>query len=134
MGVFVMMNNYFHDVATAMLLVASILMMFLIKEVERHGNIEVKKLFVDLYPKMSHIIGGTIVFIIMAGIVRTFTYKDFEWANAVGNEQVPAIIVKHILVVLFLFFGFRGWIRVHKRAKAMKEELIESRIAEAKAK
>lgn len=132
MGVFVMMNNYFHDVATAILLVASILMMFLIKEVERHGNMEVKRLFVDLYPKMSHIIGGTIVFIIMAGIVRTFTYKDFEWANAVGNEQVPAIIVKHVLVVLFLFYGFRGWIRVHRRVKAMKEEVVEFRVAEAK--
>lgn len=131
MGVFVMMNNYFHDVATAMLLVASILMMFLIKEVERHGNIETKRLFVDLYPKMSHIIGGTIVFIVMAGIVRTFTYKDFEWANAVGNEQVPAIIVKHVLVVLFLFFGFRGWFRVHRRVKEMKEEVMEARIMEA---
>lgn len=134
MGVFVMMNNYFHDVATAMLLVASLLMMFLIREVERHGNIETKRLFVDLYPKMSHIIGGTIVFIVMAGIVRTFTYKEFEWANAVGNEQVPAIIVKHILVVLFLFFGFSGWLRVHRRVKTMKEELMQARIAEAKAK
>lgn len=134
MGVFVLMNNYFHDVATAMLLVASLLMMFMIREVERHGNIETKKLFLDVYPKISHIIGGTIVFIIMAGIVRTFTYKDFEWANAVGNEQVPAIIVKHVLVVLFLFFGFRGWIRVHRRVKEMKEEVLKERIAEAKAK
>lgn len=134
MGVFVLMNNYFHDVATAMLLMGSLLMMFLIKEVERHGNTEAKQLFVDIYPKMSHIIGGTIVFIIMAGIVRTFTYKEFEWANAVGNEQVPAIVVKHVLVVLFLFYGFRGWIRVHKKAKAMKEELIQTRIAEAKLK
>lgn len=134
MGVFVMMNNYFHDVATAMLLMASLLMMFLIREVERHGNIETKKLFVDLYPKISHIIGGAIVFIVMAGIVRTFTYKDFEWANAVGNEQVPAIIVKHILVVLFLFFGFRGWFRVHKRVKEMREEIVELRVAEAKGK
>lgn len=134
MGVFVLMNNYFHDVATAMLLVASLLMMFMIREVERHGNIETKKLFLDVYPKISHIIGGTIVFIIMAGIVRTFTYKDFEWANAVGNEQVPAIIVKHVLVVLFLFFGFRGWFRVHKRVKEMREEIVELRIAEAKGK
>lgn len=131
MGVFVMMNNYFHDVATAMLLVASLLMMFLIREVERHGNVEVKKMFVDLYPKMSHIIGGTIVFIVMAGIVRTFTYKEFEWANAVGNEQVPAIIVKHIVVVIFIIVGLKGWIRVHRRVKEMKEELVQARIEEA---
>ena len=134
MGVFVLMNNYFHDVATAMLLMASLLMMFMIREVEKHGNIETKRLFLDVYPKISHIIGATIVFIIMAGIVRTFTYKDFEWANAVGNEQVPAIIVKHVLVVLFLYFGFRGWFRVHKRVKEMKEEVLNVRIAEAKAK
>lgn len=133
MGVFVMMNNYFHDVATAMLLVASLLMMFLIREVERHGNVETKKLFVDVYPKMSHIIGGTIVFIVMAGIVRTFTYKEFEWANAVGNEQVPAIIVKHVLVIIFLVVGLRGWFRVHRRVKEMRKELIEVRIAEANA-
>lgn len=132
MGVFVLMNNYFHDVATAMLLVASLLMMFMIREVESHGNIETKKLFVDVYPKMSHIIGGTIVFIFMAGIVRTFTYKEFEWANAVGNEQVPAIIVKHTLVIIFLVAGLRGWFRVHKRVKEMKEELVQSRIAEGK--
>lgn len=132
MGIFVMMNNYFHDVATALLLVASLLMMFLIREVEKHGNREVKRLFVDLYPKMSHIIGGTIVFIVMAGIVRTFTYSEYEWANAVGNEQVPAIIVKHVLIVIFLIVGLRGWIKVHKSAKHMREELIEHRIADAK--
>ncbi|MDT8316483.1 MAG: hypothetical protein RQ824_00640 [bacterium] len=131
MGVFVMMNNYFHDVATAMLLVASILMMYMIREVERHANIETKRFFVDVYPKMSHIIGGTIVFIFMAGIVRTFTYEEFEWANAVGNEQVPAIIVKHVLVVVFLIVGLRGWFRVHKRVKEMKEEIIQVRIDEA---
>ena len=133
MGVFVLMNNYFHDVATAMLLVASLLMMFLIRTVEKHNNLEVKRLFVDLYPKMSHLIGGAIIFIVMAGIVRTFTYKEFEWANAVGNEQIPAIIVKHVLVVLFLVVGLLGWIRVHKRAQQMKEEIIQARIDEAKA-
>ena len=132
MGVFVMMNNYFHDVATALLLMGSLLMLFLFREVEKHNNLKVKQLFVDIYPKMSHIISGAIVFIVMAGIVRTFTYKEFEWANAVGNEQVPAIIVKHILVVVFLVVGLRGWIIVHKRVKAMKQELLDAIVAEAK--
>ena len=134
MGIFVMMNNYFHDVATAMLVVASLLMFFLFKEVEKQKNNETKQLFVNVYGKLSHIIGGTIIFIIMAGIVRTFTYKEFEWANAVGNEQVPAIIVKHILVVFFLVFGLRGWIKVHRRVRKMREELLDVLIKKAKAK
>ena len=134
MGIFVMMNNYFHDVATAMLVVASLMMFFLFKEVQKQNNSQTKQLFVDVYGKLSHIIGGTIIFIIMAGIVRTFTYKEFEWANAVGNEQVPAIIVKHILVVFFLVFGLRGWIKVHKRVKQMREELLADLIKKGRKK
>lgn len=124
-GVLVMMNNYFHDVASAMLIIAVLFMVFMTKEIENTSSSDVKLYFSNIYKKMSHVIGGTVIFIFMAGIVRTFTYKDFEWANAVGAEQVPAIIVKHLIILFFVVYGIIGWVKLHKRVKKIREELKE---------
>ncbi len=121
-GILVMMNNYFHDVASAMLIIAVLFMVFMTKDIENASR-DVKIYFSDVYKKMSHVIGGTVIFIFMAGIVRTFTYKDFEWANAVGAEQVPAIIVKHLIILFFVVYGIIGWLKLHKKIKKIREEI-----------
>ena len=123
-AVLVMMNNYFHDFAAAVLIVSVLLTFFMAREIESKGK-DVKLYFSNVYTRMSHVIGITLAFIFMAGIVRTFTYKDFEWANAVGTEQVPAIIVKHLIILFFVVYGIIGWIKLHKKVKRIREEIKE---------
>ena len=65
----------------------------------------------DFYPKL------------FAGTIRTFTYKEFEWAKAVGVGQVHAIIVKHVILGGIFFYGIALWIKAHKIIKRMRTEL-----------
>lgn len=60
---------------------------------------------------------------LFAGTIRAFTYKDFEWANAVGVGQVYAIMVKHVILGGIFFYGVALWIRSHKMVKEVRKEL-----------
>ena len=96
-------------------------------KVEEIGSRESKEIFLGTYPTLVHIIGGAIIFMLFAGVIRTFTYKEFEWANAVGNDQVPAIIVKHIFLGGIFFYGVVLWVKSHKKVKEMRKELAAGR-------
>ena len=122
-GILVMMNNYFHDLAAGIVFVCGVVMYASVKKAEETGSIEVKKFFLGVYPTLVHIIGGAIIFMLFAGVIRTFTYKDFEWANAVGVGQVYAIMVKHVVLGGIFFYGIALWIKSHKKVNEMRKEL-----------
>lgn len=122
-GILVMMNNYFHDLAAGIVFVCGVVMFVSVKRAEEAGSIEAKRLFLGVYPTLVHIIGGAVIFMLFAGVIRTFTYKEFEWANAVGNAQVPAIIVKHIMLGGIFFYGIALWIKTHGKVKEMRLEV-----------
>ena len=126
-GILVMMNNYFHDLAAGIVFVCGMTMFVLARKVEEIGSRESKEIFLGTYPTLVHIIGGAIIFMLFAGVIRTFTYKEFEWANAVGNDQVPAIIVKHIFLGGIFFYGVVLWVKSHKKVKEMRKELAAGR-------
>lgn len=118
-----MMNNYFHDLAAGIVFVCGVFIFTSARKAEVAGSREVKEFFLGTYPVLVHILGGSIIFMLFAGTIRTFTYKDFEWANAVGIGQVYAIIVKHIILGSIFFYGVAMWVRAHKKIKTMRKEL-----------
>lgn len=122
-GVLVMMNNYFHDFATALVVVTTYGMLYLVKHAEKDGGEGVKRMVLAVYPKMVHLAGGSVIFVFFAGIVRSFTYKEYEWHDAVASGQVGAIMVKHIILGILFAIGIYFWIKVHKRIKAFRAEL-----------
>jgi hypothetical protein len=117
------MNNYFHDFAAGVVFVCGIVMFKMVDWAQKMESREAKEIVQGAYPTVVHIIGGAIIFMLFAGIIRTFTYKDFEWANAVGIGQVPAIIVKHIIVGGIFFYGVALWIKAHRKIKEIRTEL-----------
>lgn len=117
------MNNYFHDFAAGVVFVCGIVMFKMVDWAQKMESREAKEIVQGVYPAVVHIIGGAIIFMLFAGVIRTFTYKDFEWANAVGIGQVPAIIVKHIVVGGIFFYGVALWIKAHKKIKEIRKEL-----------
>ena len=121
-GILVMLNNYFHDFFTATFLVCSYAMVLLVKFVMDRGE-EPKRLVVDIYPKLLHLNVGSVIFLFMAGIVRAFTYEKYEWANAIGTGQVPALMVKHALLFGLFFYAVFLWIGVHKKIQSLRREL-----------
>lgn len=126
-GILVMMNNYFHDLAAGIVFVCGVVMFVSVKKAQDMGSREVKEFFLGVYPTLVHIIGGSIIFMLFAGVIRTFTYKDFEWANAVGVGQVYAIIVKHLVLGGIFFYGVTQWVRAHKIVREIRKDLGMSR-------
>lgn len=122
-GILVMMNNYFHDFAAGIVFVCGVMMFVMVNKAIAIDSREAKKIVLGVYPTLVHIIGGSIIFMLFAGVIRTFTYAEFEWANAVGVGQVYAIAVKHIVLGGLFFYGVAMWIRAHKKIKEMRKEL-----------
>ncbi|MBI3752739.1 MAG: hypothetical protein HY266_01675 [Deltaproteobacteria bacterium] len=125
-GILVMLNNYFHDFATALVVVCTYGMLLMVRYAEKNGGEDSKRMVLALYPKMMHLTGGSVVFVFMAGIVRTFTYKEFEWHDAVATGQVPALIIKHIILFILFAYGIYLWAAVHKKVKDIKKGMTEN--------
>jgi hypothetical protein len=123
LDILVMLNNYFHDFATALLIVTTCGMLFLIRYSERRGGRELKQMLVELYPKMVHLAGGAVIFIFIAGIIRAFTYKQFEWYGAVERGQVMALMAKHVILFIIFALGVYFWVVVHKKVREIKNGL-----------
>ncbi len=122
-GVFIMMNNYFHDVATALLFAGGVAMWIIASRLEDRPERPVARYFISLYEGMTRLVHVAIIWIILGGIPRTIFYTRFEWANAAGKGQVPALIVKHILMFLLVGLGAWLWIRLARRVKDIRSRL-----------
>lgn len=122
LGVFIMMNNYFHDVATALLAASGVVVWVIVKRYDSAAKTqETTEYFLRIYKSSTKLAKISLAWILIGGIPRTIFYKEFEWANAVGKSQVPALIVKHILVFIFLGIGVYIWIKINRRVKELKK-------------
>lgn len=121
-SILVMLNNYFHDFATALVVVCTYGMLLMMKYAEQSGGQDSRQMVLALYPKMVHVTGGSVAFVFIAGIVRAFTYKEFEWHDAIAAGQVAALMVKHVILFLLFAYGIYLWVIVHKKVKAMRKK------------
>lgn len=119
-GVLIMMNNYFHDVATALLMASGVSLWLIVKRLNNTNDASVINYFLNIYSGMTRLAKFSLIWILVGGVPRTIFYVDFEWANAVGKSQVPALIVKHILAFTFVGIGVHIWIRLNKSVKEIR--------------
>lgn len=123
LGVAIMMNNYFHDVATA-LLAASSFVLFAVYRIEGSCSGSGATVFyLKTYRKMVKFARFALAWIVVGGIPRTIFYTSFEWANAAGKGQVPALIVKHIVMVVLVVGGVVGWRKLKRKGAKLEESL-----------
>jgi hypothetical protein len=123
LGVLVMLNNYFHDFATALLVVSTYVMVLMVRYAETNGGKFLKESVVGTYSSMVHITGGTLVLLLMAGIVRSFTYRWFEWVEVLGMGQIFVLVFKHVIMFTVVGYGFYIWVGIHKRVKLLRAEM-----------
>jgi hypothetical protein len=100
----VMLNNFFHDLSVGILFANVMLTLILLRLLDRHGtgNGHLLSEFIRL---SSRITWAALAFIIGGGIIRTLTYREFEWVEAAGKGQVLTLILKHILLVSCTVIG-----------------------------
>ncbi len=116
-GILIIMNNYFHDVATAVLLASAMIMWVLGRQVERGGAADVAVL-ARLYPTLTRFAWGAIAWIVIGGVPRTIFFTRYEWDPAVVKGIVPALVVKHSLMALAVIAGIVLWRSVKRRIEA----------------
>jgi len=110
-GILIMLNNFFHDFAVAMLFCGLIV----INLATRKSIGMPKEAQRRLYLSMSRLLKACWAFIIVGGAVRTWAYREYEWMPAAGRGQVAALIVKHVLLVSVVLFGVWGQLSAKKR-------------------
>ena len=72
---------------------------------------------------MTKLARFALAWIVLGGIPRTYFYMDFEWANAVGRLQVPALALKHVLIFLAVAAGVRLWMQLRKKMAVIRASL-----------
>jgi hypothetical protein len=119
-GVILMMNNYFHDVATALLLASGIAIWVIYKKLGNSDKPDVRAYFLKLYDSMTYLAKFALAWIILGGIPRTYFYTEFEWSHYAGQSQIPALIIKHVLAFVFVSAGAHLWIRIRSKVREIR--------------
>lgn len=123
-GIALMMNNYLHDVATALLAASAFALWELLRRYEAgERGVEAARYFLEIQRSMAKLARFSLAWIVLGGIPRTIWYADFEWANAAGRGQVPALMVKHVVAFVLVGFGIAFWRRLRTRVQAVEAGL-----------
>ncbi|GAB4547277.1 MAG: hypothetical protein Fur0020_15580 [Thermodesulfovibrionia bacterium] len=121
LAAFIMMNNYFHDVATAMIGASGVVMWLILKVYT--GGVDKKNLerILWLYKWMKRILIFSVAWLIIGAFPRFLTYKTYEWANAVRKGMVIALMIKYVIALLMIVAGSVIWMIVMRRVKEIKD-------------
>ncbi len=123
MQFFIVVNNYFHDFATGLLITSAVAILVMARSVERQGHDDAIRYFVDIYPKLTLLARFSMAWIITAGAIRLYFFMGFEWADAFGTDQVPALIVKHLMMFTVVGTGVYFWRRLSKKVKNLRAQV-----------
>ena len=111
--ILLMISNYFHDLATALMASNILVVYFLGKFLDSKSDREIT--MASVFKKLSYITYGAFIYIIVFGGVRAYFFMDFEWNPAVGKGQVTALVIKHILLVTMTVFGLIAHTKYRKK-------------------
>jgi len=116
-SIVIILNNYFHDLATGLLLSSAVILWVLGRRAE-DGGPEERLALVRAYPTLVKFARGAFIWIILGGIPRTIFFYQFELipANTKGIEA--ALGVKHVFMFSVVVFGAIAWRRMGKIARA----------------
>jgi hypothetical protein len=123
LGVAIMMNNYFHDVATAMLIATSFTLHAIIRIQATMATPTATLFFLKTHRKMVRLFRFALWWVIIGGVPRTIFYTSFEWANAADKLQVPALMVKHVMIVILVVWGIVAWRRLKLKVARLRDSL-----------
>ncbi|MHB8882887.1 MAG: hypothetical protein ACYC69_15425 [Thermodesulfovibrionales bacterium] len=122
-AVFIMINNYYHDVATATLLSSALVMWSLVHHYEKSGigsgRQKIGLFLLSIHNSMRVIVLASLVWITVSSIPRILSFTRFEWRLAVENGHIFGLIAKHTLAFVILVCGTLLWIRLNRKIKAI---------------
>ena len=123
LGVAVMMNNYFHDVATAMLAASAFCLHAIVRVQATTNTPEATLFFLKTYRIMVKFFRFSVWWIIVGGVPRTIFYVSFEWNHFADKQQIPALMVKHMLMAVLVVWGVVAWRRLKTKVARLSDAL-----------
>jgi hypothetical protein len=114
----IIINNYLHDVATAVLISSAALVWSLDRAAARDGTGRAGELMRAAYSRLVKVARVALAWIVIGGVPRTIFFTRYEWDPAVVKGIVPALMVKHALMVAAVVAGAVMWRRVASRVRA----------------
>ena len=119
-AIFVMLNNWFHDFAVAMLFCSLILLWLIYRKTQEQPHAIWLPFARNLAKSLNQVTRACWAMLILGGIIRTLAYENFEWEEAAGSGQVAALALKHILLVSLVIWGTIIQFRLRKFFKECK--------------
>jgi hypothetical protein len=115
MAILVMLNNYLHDLATAVFAVSAIAAWLLYRsQALQQAPAAVRPVAAGLVK-----VGiASLAWTLLAGMIRGMTYREYEWVEAAGRGQVPVLVLKHVILASLVTAGVVVLYRVHRLARA----------------
>ena len=113
LSMLVILNNYFHDVATATL-ISSAAILYVLSRQARQGGQPERQALARAYKTLTKFARGALAWIIIGGIPRTIFFYQAEFIPAAQKNIIPDLAVKHIVLVSAVVAGSIMWIRVGK--------------------
>lgn len=111
------MNNYFHDVATAMLLACAIVL-WAIRKAEIPGGDSVANEYASAMRRsVMHMVWFSVAWIAVSGVIRTTTVEEFEWKNFVDKGLEAGLIAKYVIAVVMMAVGVYVLVKQAGRVK-----------------
>ena len=101
----IMMNNYFHDLAVAFLFASSMMAHVTLRYWPGTPSPQLARL-------LRRVAWGSLVWVLIGGAIRAWFFKEYEWLPKAGTAQVPALVVKHLLLVALTIWGLIGIVRL----------------------
>jgi hypothetical protein len=123
LGVAIMMNNYFHDMATGLLVGSGFALHAIIRIQKTMATPEATLFFLKTNQHMIKLFKFALWWVILGGVPRTIFYTSFEWANAADKLQIPALAVKHVMMFAAVVWGVFAWRRMQKKVAVLRESL-----------
>ena len=115
MAILVMLNNYMHDLATAIFAVSAVTAYLLRRSITMRTAPETMQPVVRGVVRVGVFsLAWTLAF----GFVRGLTYRQYEWVEAAGRDQIPALVVKHVILVSLVIAGCVTLYRLHRLGPA----------------
>jgi len=124
MAILVMFSNYFHDLATAIFAVSAVTAYLLQRSLAMQTTpLAVQSVDRSLRPVVRGVqrMGYySLAWTLLFGATRGMTYREYEWVEAAGRNQVPALVVKHVFLVALVITGIVFLYRL-RRLQAVEE-------------
>ena len=68
---------------------------------------------------LSRIAWGALAWVLLGGVVRVIFYREYEWLPRAGTAQIPALAVKHVVLVTLTVWGLEGVLRLQRLAGSL---------------